>query len=54
MQKVHTIYFLYFTKPKTRKKRKKGFVDIGSESGYTNDRPTYVFLSVYMKLMKEL
>ncbi len=24
-------------------KTKKHFVDIGSESGYTNNRPTYVF-----------
>ncbi len=49
---MHPICFLYFTKPK--KERKKSFVDIGSESGYTNYRPTYVFFSVNMKLMKEL
>ncbi len=35
-------------------KKKKSFVDIGSESGYTSNRPTYVFFSVNMKLMKEL
>ncbi len=26
-----------------QKKKKKSFIDIGSESGYTNNRPTYVF-----------
>ncbi len=36
------------------KKNKKSFVDIGSESGYTNNMPTYVFFSVNMKLMKDL
>ncbi len=30
------------------------FIDFGSESGYTNNRPTYVFFSVNVKLMKGL
>ncbi len=30
------------------------FIDIGSESGYTNNRTTYVFFSVNIKLMKGL
>ncbi len=34
-----------------KKKKKKSFLDIGSESGYTNIRHTYVFFSVNMKLM---
>ncbi len=46
---THPICFLYFTKPK-----KKSFVDIASESRYTNNMPTHVFFSVNIKLMKEL
>ncbi len=30
------------------------FIYFGSESGYTNNRPTYVFFSVNVKLMKGL
>ncbi len=59
MQKAHPICFLYFTKPP----KKKSFVDIGSESGYTNNRLCikilrlciYLFIfPVNIKLMKEL
>ncbi len=46
--------FSLFYKTKKKKERKKSFIDIGSESGYTNNRPTYVFFSVNIKLMKEL
>ncbi len=49
MQKSHPICFLYFTKP-----QKISFVDIGSESRYTNNMPTYVHFSGNIKLMKEL
>ncbi len=44
------LFSLFYNK----KEIKKSFVDIGSKSGYTNYRPTYVFFSVNMKLMKEL
>ncbi len=46
--KKHTICFLYFTKPK-----KKNVVAVRRESGFTNNRPTYVFCSVNVKLKKE-
>ncbi len=42
------LFSLFYNPPKNL------FADIGSESGYTNNRSTYVFYSVNMKLMKEL
>ncbi len=47
MQKAHYLFSLFYKTPK-----KNSFVDIRSESEYTNNRPTYVFFLVNMKLMK--
>ncbi len=47
MQKAPYLFSLF-------NKKRQVFIDIGSESGYTYNRPIYVFYSVNMKLIKEL
>ncbi len=44
---AHYLFSLFY------KTKKKSFVAVRSESGFTNNRPTYVFCSVNVKLKKE-